>query len=337
MALLREIIGHDQNIKALQGALASGRVAHAYLFSGPRGVGKLTAATAFARALVCSRPAEGDGCGECADCGRVDQGSHPEVRIIRPQGATVKIAQVREMVAGVQFGPAAGRWTVRIVEEAGAMTAEAANSLLKTLEEPLPGVVFVLVTTRPQALLSTILSRCQHLYFQPLQKQQVVRGLAGLTGAGGEEAQLAASLAGGSLGKALDLLSGGLSLRDRALGLVQGLAAAGLEEAMGLAAELSAARDDLPSLLDLMVLWFRDILLYNETGNPGHLINSDRQGEIGDLAGNYTTGRLLEMISATELAKGRIEASANVQLALEALFLRLAGYCPGVARREEVI
>lgn len=337
MILLRDIIGHDEIIKALKGALASGRVAHAYLFSGPRGVGKMTAAMAFACGLMCDGPAEGYGCGRCGGCDRVARGAHPDVEVIRPEGATVKIGQIRRMMAGIQFGPATGRWTVRIIDEADTMTAEAANALLKTLEDPPPGVVIILVATRPQAILPTILSRCQHLYFQPLLKQQVVEGVMRVSGAPEEEVHLASLLAGGSLGKALDLLSGGLSERDRAGRLIRRLPAAGVEDALTLAGEASAGPAGAAPLLDLMILWFRDILLYNETGNPRHLINADRLNEIQSLAGQYTTGRLLEIIEDIELAKGSLSASANVQLALEALFFRLAGKCPDIARREEVV
>ncbi|MFZ5634206.1 MAG: DNA polymerase III subunit delta' [Bacillota bacterium] len=336
MILLRDIIGHDEIIKTLKGALSSGRVAHAYLFSGPPGVGKLTAALAFAGVLMCERPADGDGCGECSGCTRVARGIHPDVRVIRPEGATVKISQVRELAAGIQFGPATGRWTVRIVDGADTMTAEAANSLLKTLEEPLPGVVMVLVTSRPRAILPTIISRCQHMYFQPLLKNQLVQGMIRIAGAS-ENVELAAALAGGSLGKALELLAGGLAMRDRACDLIRRLAGAGIEDTLALAGEVSAGKEEVIPLLELMVLWFRDILLYNETGNGTHLINSDRKKEIEDLAGHYTTGRLLEIITEIELAKGSLAASANVQLALEALFLQLAGKSHDIARLEEVV
>lgn len=337
MILLRDIIGHDEIVRTLTGAQASGRVAHAYLFSGPRGVGKMTAALALARALVCESPAGGDGCGECQACGMADRGDHPDVIVISPEKATVKISQVRDLIAGVRLGPESGRFAVRIVDEADTMTVEAANSLLKTLEEPLPGVVIILVTTRPQAVLPTVASRCQHMYFQPLLKQHVVQGMIRVTGAQEQDVLLAASLAGGSLGKALDLYSGGLSVRDRAWDLVRRLPDAGVEDILALAADLSGRKEKVAPLLEMMVLWFRDILLYNETCDPGHLINSDRHGEISILAGYYTTGRLLEMIGDTELSKGSLAASANVQLALEALFLRLAGEGTDIARREEVV
>ncbi|HBV99232.1 MAG TPA: DNA polymerase III subunit delta' [Desulfotomaculum sp.] len=335
MNLLKDIIGHDDIISMLKGSLSSGRVAHAYLFSGPGGVGKLTTALAFAGALMCGSPPGGEGCGQCDGCRRVAGGIHPDVELIRPEGATMKIGQLRKMAAGTQYGPATGMWTVRILDGADLMTQEAANSLLKTLEEPVTGVVIILVTARPQAMLPTIVSRCQHMYFQPLLKSQVLKGMIRVAGEAGENMDLAASLAGGSLGKALELLAGGLSLRERAYGIVRSLAGASVEGALALAGDPALKKEAVVPLLEMMIIWFRDALMYNETG-VRHLLNSDREEAIGSLAGCYGTGRLAEIIIDIEKAKGSLSASANVQLALEALFLGLAGKAPGFARLEEV-
>ena len=334
MILLRDIIGHDDIIKNLRGALVSERVSHAYLFSGPRGVGKITAAMAFAAALKCQRPVEGDGCGECDGCRRVFRDLHPDVSVINPEGSSVKISQIRQLSASVQMGPATGRWTVRIVDGADLMTVEAANSMLKTLEEPLPGVIIILVSARPQALLPTIISRCQHMYFRPLLKYQLVQGMIRIAGVPEEEVLMAASLAGGSLGKALSLLSGAISARDRAYEVIRRLNGT-VEEVLALAGETAGKREDVLVLLEMIIVWFRDVMLYNETDGR-HLINWDRGNETEGLAGCFTTGRIVEIINDIERAKGALAASANVQIALEALFLRLAGKDPDVVRLEEV-
>lgn len=334
---LKKIIGHDDIIKSLTGALVSGRVAHSYLFSGPEGVGKFTVALSFAQALMCNRMIDGYGCGECSGCRKVVEGVHPEVVIFRPQGSTLKIEQIRQLTAGVKMGAAMGTWTVRIVDKADTMTVEAANSLLKTLEDPLSGVIIILITTRPQVIVPTILSRCQHLYFQPLLIGQIVEGITELTGVTGKDALLAATLAGGSLARALDLLSGGFSMRDRACELIKIFNAAGIEEVFSLAKDTAASKEKVLPLLELMALWLRDVLVYNETDNSGQLINVDRLNEIKALAGCYTTGRAMEMIRDLELTMRSLEVSANVQLALEVLFMRLAGKGLDTARLEEVV
>jgi DNA polymerase-3 subunit delta' len=172
------------------------------------------------------------------------------------------------------------------------------------------------------------------MYFQPLLKSQVVKGMIRVAGEAGASGELAASLAGGSLGKALELLAGGLSMRDSAREVIMRLSGASVEEALSLAGEASGRKEEVVSLLEMMILWFRDALMYNETG--GNLFNTDREEEVRTLAGCYGSGRLTEIINDTEKAKGSLSASANVQLALEVLFLGLAGKAPGVARLEEV-
>lgn len=334
---LKKIVGHADIIKSLTGALVSGRVAHSYLFSGPEGVGKFTVALSFAQALMCSRTIDGDGCGDCDGCKKVAGGVHPEVVIFRPQSSTLKLEQIRQLTAGVKMGPAMGPWTVRIVDKADTMTVEAANSLLKTLEDPLSGVIMILITTRPQVIVPTILSRCQHLYFQPLLRGQIIEGINKIAGVTGKDAFLAATLAGGSISRALDLLSGGFSMRDRSWELIKNFNVAGIEEVFTLARDIAASKEKVLPLLELMALWLRDVLVYNETDNSGQIINVDRLNEIQALAGCYTTGRAMEMIRDLELTMRSLEVSANVQLALEVLFMRLAGKGLDAARLEEVV
>ncbi len=332
MILLRDIIGHDEIIKTLQGAIASGRVAHAHLFSGPEGVGKMTVAIAFARALICPHNSGYDSCGKCGDCEKVEEGTHPRVRIIQPEGASIKIRQVREMIAGLQFGPDKGDWVIRIINEADTMTPEAGNSMLKILEEPLPGVVFILITTRPQVVLPTILSRCQHRYFQPLTQRQLVDALSVNSSYPAGAVRRAAALSGGRLGRARELLSGSFTAREEALSLIERLNRASAGEVFSLAAGISSGtgKETLLSILDMMILWFRDILLYNETSNTDLLINSDKSDKIKALSAFYPSGRLIGMLDSLENVKKSLALSANTQLAIEALFLNLAGFGPDI-------
>lgn len=328
MILLKDITGHDEIIRTLSGALIAGRVSHAYLFSGPPGVGKMTTAQSFGRALLCEAPQNGDACGRCDGCGRAAAGAHPDLSIIKPQGASLKISQIRELAASIQFGPAAGRWAVRIVDQADLMTQEAANALLKNLEDPLPGVVIILLSARPQAILPTIISRCQHIYFQPLLKSQVVQCMIKLADITEEEAAAAASLSGGSPGRAMDFLSGGLAMRDKAFDCIRRLASGSAAEALTLAGGMAGKkgnREDAVLLLDMMIFWLRDVLLYNEKSDAKNLINTDRRGDIKCLAGLFTTGRLVEMITDINKTRDTLNGNANMQLALEALFLSLSG------------
>ncbi len=329
MLLLKDIIGQEEIVKTLKGSIEAGRIAHAHIFSGPGGVGKMTVALAFARALLCLAGTEFDGCGKCSNCQRVELGNHPELLVIKPKGTSVKLIQIKEMSSGLQFGPKEGAWAVRIIDDADAMTPEAANSLLKILEEPLPGVVFILLTSRPQAILPTVLSRCQQQHFRPLSRQQLIKFMGVRNNYCQEDILRVSFLAGGSPGAALALLERDLLVRDQAVSLAGSLAAGSINEVLSLAEEYSSGKENLVLISDMMILWFRDILLYNETGNGNLLVNKDRLEEIKALSKFYSVSRLMTNIETLEKAKGSLAASANIQLAAESLFLKLAGFDSG--------
>jgi DNA polymerase-3 subunit delta' len=325
MKYLKEIVGHKQSIKVLLRSLSSGRVAHAFLLAGPEGVGKETAAMSFARALLCSSPAGGDACGLCRECRQVSSGNHPDFYIVEPAGSSIKIEQIRDIQRKVPYLSYQGGRKIFLIRQAEAMTAEAANCLLKTLEEPPADTVFMLISDRPQALLPTILSRCQQIYFKSMTVTEIIQGLVRLKGLADEEARLYASLAGGSMGKALSYASGSLLAdRDAANALAQSIGVCSLPEAMDMAEKSSESKAKALFTLDTMARWYRDLMVCRETGDAGCLFNSDRTDVIKTESGRYETTRILEIIGEIELTKRKIEVNANTRMALEALFLRLS-------------
>lgn len=335
---LGEIVGHQQAVDNLKKAVTGGRVTHAYLFAGPPGVGKETVALAFARALLCENSRRGDSCGSCGCCRQVNEGIHPDLVFTGPAGATIKIDQVRNLQREIQPGPRTGKCSVCLIAGADLMTPEAANSLLKTLEEPAPGTVLILLTVRPQALLPTVLSRCQQIYFQPLSGGELARGLA-LAGLADGAGEIPLALAGGSLGRALALAGGeGYAERDQMVDLARSLAGGGgCGKLLSLVDGLGDDRKGVGARLDLLMMWYRDIMLEIESPGGKYVVNRDRAGEIAGMAGLYTAGRIMEMITYIEQAKRSLAAGANLRLTLESLFLRLAGYSGKVGRLEEVM
>src|SRR5574337_755106 len=216
----RDLIGQARAIRFLHRALMTGRIAHAYLFTGPVGVGKPAAALAFAQARTCERvasvefgvssgyptpdtrhPTPMDGCGECRACRNIANGLHPDVQIIEPDGATVKIEQIRTLEADAALVPYEAQWKAFILNSAERMTEQAANALLKTLEEPAKDTVFILLTSTVSALLPTIVSRCQIVTFSPLPHGEI-EALLGEKGMEASRARLIASLSRGSIERA---------------------------------------------------------------------------------------------------------------------------------------
>src|SRR5262245_53406363 len=165
MTALRDIAGHNSSIDALRRAIASGRLHHALLFHGPEGVGKRTTAFAVAAALLCreaSRP-EGDACGACASCSKVDKGIHPDVQFLTLEKTVIPIDAVRALRQEAGYRPFEGAHRVFVIDPADRLSHEAQNALLKTLEEPSASARLILISSRPAHLLPTTRSRCQAL------------------------------------------------------------------------------------------------------------------------------------------------------------------------------
>src|SRR5262245_24561078 len=172
------IAGHRPVIELLSRAAARNTLPQSLVFAGPQGVGKRLTAVALAQTLNCERliagPLPADACGTCAACARIARGVHADVLVVEPgDSGAIKVDQVREAIDRTAYRPLEGRRRLVIIEEADALVPEAQNALLKTLEEPPPASVFVLITARPDLLLPTVRSRCQRLRFGPLPPAEV--------------------------------------------------------------------------------------------------------------------------------------------------------------------
>jgi DNA polymerase-3 subunit delta' len=326
--LLREMVGQDRAVAMLQHAVASGRLAHACLFDGPESVGKRSAALGLAYALCCPE-APGLGCGTCDVCRRIEAGQHPDVLALAPAAQQYVVDQAREVVAIASTRPHEAPARILILDRADALNASSANCLLKTLEEPCPGNHLVLVTSAPDRLLATIRSRTQRVRFAALQPAALVE-IATRKGATRAQAETAASLAGGQVGRLLQALE---SEAESTLWAVvdnfrKAAATRGIGAIFDAASEFSdkESRQDLPEVLALLARLYRDALL-TAAGAGDLVLLRDRANELETLAGRARKDYdLLALRSALrEVVQASIALASNVNpvTALEKMLMDL--------------
>jgi DNA polymerase-3 subunit delta' len=312
---------------------------HAVLLHGPIGVGKATCAGVLAQALNCSEAGSVDACGACGSCRKVERGLHPDVLWVEPQRGVIRINQVsprerrgtepppphQPIVAWVGFRPYEGNRRVVVIDDAHAMTPGAQNALLKTLEEPPPSSTLVLVTPAPGNLLPTIRSRCQSLRFRPLPMGLMREHLQTVGGFEPDEARLRASLAPGSLGRAIDIdlqeygrrrdvaeaavedaCQGGAAL----LGSAETLLAAGAGER-----KIDQAASAIGALRDIL----RDLLVLATGDGREIVVNLDRAEEWISWAGRFEPDAIIEALNAVQRADDRLRSplQPNARLTVE--------------------
>ncbi len=332
---LTELLGQPKAVNLLQRALTGGRLAHAYLFTGPDGVGKATAARAVAASLLCREETSAAPCGRCPGCLKFASGNHPDFLHIRPDGAVIKIDQVRELKKALVFPPLEARLRVTLLEEVHTMRREAANSLLKLLEEPPPDNLLLLTADEAEPLLPTILSRCQVIPFSPLALEVCTAILLKMhPGLDQEGARTLAGLAGGSPGRTKDLDHADLLQlhQDILTGLLAAHTSAAdrIVTALALAARV-AKSEALVTLLDLMRIFFKDALAACCRGQsagrqPHHLAQIH-----GRARERWKLPELSDNIQAVDFAQQALARNCNRQMVCEVLFLRLLN---GPARQQ---
>jgi DNA polymerase-3 subunit delta' len=320
------IKGHAQQVRLLRSAVRRGTVAHAYLFTGIPGIGKMTVARSLAKALNCSAGLDADFCDACTSCVMISGGTHPDVQSIEPDGDFIKISQIRTMQDRMLYTRFLDRYRLVLIDRAEAMNLQSSNCLLKTLEEPPVNTVLILLTPLPYRIPATIRSRCQRVAFHPLPSRLIEASLQELRGTDDPgTGQLASRLAGGSLGRALRWQeSGMLQQRRRLLALIAGTERSLLNAIFDFAEELGEDRACLLELLDLLRLWIRDVMMAKDAGTSAGLINSDLAGEAMAMSRSLSWPRLFQQDLLVADVQAALQGPVNPKLAMEHLMLMLS-------------
>ena len=323
-----KILGQPKATKLLSRALASNRLAHAYLFIGPDGVGKATAARRMAAILFCQDQTGQSPCGHCSGCIKFTSNNHPDFIHVLPDGAGIKINQIRALKKDLAFPPLESKLRVILLEDVHTMRREAANSLLKMLEEPPPDNVLLLTADESEPLLATITSRCQVIpfYFLPLDTTADI--LVGLDSTiNKDRAQTLAAISGGCPGRAQtfdsdDLLKLHSDIMNGLLKNHQNEADQ-TEAALLLAAETAEKKDSLETVLDLLRIFFKEVMITlmhssRLTAGPSYM-----EPHIAHARERWNLAQLSDSINAIDFARKALARNCNRQMVCEVLFLQL--------------
>ncbi len=313
-------VGNQKVVAALRGAMAENRLPHALLFAGPEGVGKRTLALTLAKALNCSR-ADGDACGRCRSCSKTDREEHPDVLSLRPSTAQIKVGEIRELNAAIQYRPFEGRRRIFLIDPADAMNEQAQNALLKTLEEPPADAFLILLSERPNLLLPTVRSRCQRFTFSPLAQADVVQLLKPKLTKSEEEIELLARLSQGRVGVALDLdLADYSRVREECLGLLAALAEPlkvkgllDLAAAWGRLLEREAMLERLRILKSLLADLARLAIVHDRAV----FTHEDIADRLRAMSTGWTIQRVYRFSARLDSIERALQRNVNRQLALE--------------------
>jgi DNA polymerase-3 subunit delta' len=321
------MLGHEWAVQLLKGQFARQRVRHAYLITGPDGLGRRTLALRFAQALNCPETSTaGEPCRQCHTCKRIERMQHPDLAVVQAEeaGGSLKVEQVRELQHGLSLAPYEADYRVALLLRFEEATTSAANALLKTLEEPPEQVVLLLTARDADSLLPTIVSRCEVIRLRPLAIEQVSQGLQSKWNVPGDEANLLAHIAAGRPGYALQLHQNQDQLENRRACLDEHrkMLEASRVERFHLAEGLAKDRAELQAILLIWLSYWRDIML-RVHGSSAPLVNIDREEEINQLAETLEPAATEKIIADLERTRERLNRYTNTRLTLEVLMLNL--------------
>ena len=309
-------IGNRKVIERLRTKLRQDRFPHGLIFSGPEGVGKYTCALMLAKALNCRQAEPGDFCDECSSCRKIGAGTHPDVMTISvdEEATQIKIAQIRQMLGLLELQPLEGRNKIFIIDPADALNNEAANALLKGLEEPPENSLLILITVNVQELLLTVRSRCQVYNFTPLTLQEIRQH--------GISDELAVRWSRGSIGRARSLdISLVKSEREILLDFLDTVANAKEEhfqQLLAVSAELGRAKQDFENRMEVLAVLIADVLYIRE-GTPEKIVNIDLQDRLQKLSDAVPGERLLKMAEFLRVIESSLKSHINRQMLTDVL------------------
>jgi len=326
MADFKDIIGQEQIVTHFRSAIASGKIAHAYIINGERSSGKEFVANVFATALQCESDGEKP-CGECHSCKQAMTKNHPDIINVRhDKPNTIGVDDIRSKINNdIAIKPYSSPYKIYIMNESEKMTVQAQNALLKTLEEPPAYAVILLLTTNLDTLLPTVLSRCVTLNMRPVKDELVKQYLMNEVHVPEYKAEVCVAFARGNLGRAKALAASEEfdNIKREAVTLLKYIKDMEIHEIITAIKKISDYQFDINDYLDILGVWYRDVLLFKATHDANHLIFRDEIQYIKKVADQSAYDGIETIIDALEKAKARLKANVNFDLTMELLLLTI--------------
>lgn len=327
MSRFTDIVGQEQLKEHLENAVRLNKVSHAYIINGERNAGKEFAAKTFAMALQCEDRKDTEPCHECHSCKQALSGNHPDIIFItHEKPGTIGVEDIRRQInSDVVIKPYSGPKKIYIISEGEKMTVQAQNALLKTLEEPPEYAVILILTTNVDVLLPTILSRCVVLNMKPVRDAQIKKFLMDTMEIPDYKADICAAFARGNVGKARLLAKSEEfdKIKEEAITLLKYINEMELSEIVAAIKKINEYKFDVNDYMDILAIWYRDVLLFKATHDVNNLIFREEIQYIRKVADRSTYEGIEQIINALDKSKQRLSANVNFDLTMELLMLTI--------------
>ncbi len=319
----KDIIGHERQIESLKNTIKKESISHSYLFEGEEGLGKKGVALVFAKSLLCRKEGE-EPCNECPSCIKFDGGNHPDFKLISPEKDMIRKDEIDSLVKSASTIPFEGKRKVFIIDDSHEMNQEAMNGLLKTLEEPPDFMNMILISSASNKLLPTILSRCQRIGFYPVEIWKIVDLLAKDTSLSKDRAEFIANFTKGSVGKSIEISKNDdfFEKRDQVIKIINELLKGDKTKAFSSLPFFNSNKDTIDDIFDIMIYWFRDLLIYKEVGKSDLIINKDKF-EILSGQSSIDYNRINGIMNKIENTRRNIYNNVNFALSIETMLLNI--------------
>lgn len=326
MTGFKDVIGHRDIIEYMQNAVKTDQVSHAYILCGARGSGKKMLANLFAQTLQCEKHGT-EPCGECHSCRQAESANHPDIiRVHHEKPNSIGVEDVRDQVIGdIMIKPYSSPYKIYIIAEADKMTVQAQNALLKTIEDPPAYAVIFLLAENADTLLATIRSRCVMLKLKNIKDKLIKKYLMESLKVPDYKADVCAAFAQGNVGQAVMLAQSEHfhEIHSEAVQLLKHVKEMDLSEIAATVKEVSRFKLEITDFLDILAVWFRDVLLYKATKDVNGIIFQEETEAIREQASSSSYEGIEKILEAIEKAKQRLRANVNFELVMELLFLTI--------------